>query len=645
MSDCDYVIVGSGAGGGTLAARLAEAGMRVILLEAGGDPLEDPARHSPGMPEDYQVPGFHPLASENPSMSWSFFVRHYANDERQKADWKHRHDPDTGEPSIYYPRSATLGGCTAHNAMIFVAPNDSDWEDIWKCTGDPSWQAREMRRYFRLIEDCRHRRLWRWLQKWFGLDPTQHGWTGWLPAERALPRRIRDLQLLRTFISTAWRIIFDGSSWTTAIRRLMRGEADPNDWRRLRQRADGLCYTPLSTDWHQRKGTRERLRETEKSTHGKLYIELDALATKVIFDSENRAVGVEYLKGKRLYRAHAQPNTEPGERREIRAAREVILAGGAFNTPQLLMLSGIGPTEVLEKWGIPAVHALKGVGKNLQDRYEVVVVHTMCRPWSSLKGGRFERGDPLYKEWSQHRQDWHGHGGGMYISNGAAIAFSRRSSAKLPDPDLFCMALLAPFKGYYPKYSAGVCDPKRLDCLTWALLKAYTGSRGCVTLRSPDPRDRPIINFHYFEETGTAAAQRDVEAIIEGIKFVRKITARLKSQGLIGEEEFPGEELQTDEDLARHVRDTAWGHHASCTCPIGPEAEGGVLTSDFKVHGTKGLRVVDASVFPRIPGFFIASAIYMIAEKAADVILHEAENGCIAPSINSTDTPAYDIAI
>ena len=93
------------------------------------------------------------------------------------------------------------------------------------------------------------------------------------------------------------------------------------------------------------------------------------------------------------------------------------------------------------------------------------------------------------------------------------------------------------------------------------------------------------------------------------------------------------------------MRDTAWGHHASCTCPIGPEAEGGVLTSDFKVHGTKGLRVVDASVFPRIPGFFIASAIYMIAEKAADVILHEAENGCFAPSINSTDAPASDIEL
>lgn len=155
--------------------------------------------------------------------------------------------------------------------------------------------------------------------------------------------------------------------------------------------------------------------------------------------------------------------------------------------------------------------------------------------------------------------------------------FSRRSSAKLPDPDLFCMALLAPFKGYYPKYSAGVCDPKRHDSLTWAILKAYAGSRGCVTLRSLNPLDSPEINFHYFEETG-AAARQDVEAVVEAIKFVRKITSRLKSQGLIGEEEFPGGEFKTDEEIAEHVRNTAWGHHASCTCPIGLEAEAGVRT-------------------------------------------------------------------
>jgi choline dehydrogenase-like flavoprotein len=101
------------------------------------------------------------------------------------------------------------------------------------------------------------------------------------------------------------------------------------------------------------------------------------------------------------------------------------------------------------------------------------------------------------------------------------------------------------------------------------------------------------------------------------------MTRPLKEQGLIEEEELPGTRLQSDEELAAYVRDNAWGHHASCSCAIGPRSAGGVLESGFTVHGTQGLRVVDASIFPRIPGFFIASAVYMIAEKAADVILAE----------------------
>jgi choline dehydrogenase len=623
----DYVIVGSGAGGGTLAARLALAGMRVCLLEAGGDALAKGAGDR--LPEDYEVPAFHPLASENPAMSWKFFVRHYEDDAKQKADPKWRPDPDTGEPSVFYPRAGTLGGCTAHNAMIFMAPNDSDWDHIAALTGDTSWQPRKMRRYFRRVEACRHRPFWRLLHKWF--DPARHGWDGWLAAERALPRRIRDFQLCRMFLSTAWTVIFDGSGGASAIRRLLMREADPNDRRRLHQRAEGLCYTPLSTDQHRRAGTRERVLCVARSHP--LHIEYDALATRVVFDDEKlmngeyRATGVEYLKGKRLYGAHENASAEPGEHRKVWAAREVILAGGAFNTPQLLMLSGIGPREVLEKPGIdiPVRVELAGVGRNLQDRYEVAVVHRMRKPWNSLKDARFKRGDRLYKEWSEHRCDWHGFGGGMYISNGAAIAFSRRSASKPAEPDLFCMALLGKFTGYYPGYAREVCDPERHDYLTWALLKAYAGSRGSVTLRSRNPLDRPQINFNYFDETGGAAARSDVAAVVEGIKFVRKIAARLKWLGLITEEEeIPGPKLESDADLAQHVRDTAWGHHASCTCPIGLEAEGGVLSSDFKVHGTQGLRVVDASVFPRIPGFFIASAIYMIAEKAADVILKEA---------------------
>jgi len=102
------------------------------------------------------------------------------------------------------------------------------------------------------------------------------------------------------------------------------------------------------------------------------------------------------------------------------------------------------------------------------------------------------------------------------------------------------------------------------------------------------------------------------------------MTRDLKRDGLIAQEELPGDQVQTDEQLREFVRNNAWGHHASCTCPIGKKEQGGVLTSDFRVHGTEGLRVVDASVFPRIPGLFILSSVFMIGEKAAEVILQQA---------------------
>jgi choline dehydrogenase len=182
------------------------------------------------------------------------------------------------------------------------------------------------------------------------------------------------------------------------------------------------------------------------------------------------------------------------------------------------------------------------------------------------------------------------------------------------------MALLAQFKGYFPGYSG--LFPKGLNYLTWVILKAHTKNRkGQVTLRSSDPRDTPLINFNYFEEGG----DEDLEAVIEGIQFVRNLTAKLQRDELLVTEEIPGGDCQSITDLKTFVRNNAWGHHASCTCAIGPREQNGVLDSNFCVHGTKGLRVVDASVFPRIPGFFIVSSIYMIGEKAADVILNNDE--------------------
>ncbi len=393
----------------------------------------------------------------------------------------------------------------------------------------------------------------------------------------------------------------------------------------MRDNAFGIRYVPLTTRNHQRTSTRERLLEVAQKYPDRLKIEMNALATRVLFGEGNRAIGVEYLKGERLYRAHKNPSQEAGERREARASREVILAGGAFNTPQLLMLSGIGPRDVLDRFGIPVRVDLPGVGKNLQDRYEVGVVNRMnFDQWRVLEGAKFAKGDPQYQQWDSKRE-------GVYTTNGAVLAVIKRSVKERLLPDLFCFALLGPFKGYFPGYSALIA--KHRNYLTWVILKAHTNNRrGEVTLSSKnprDPREPPHVNFHYFDE-GSDTKGEDLESVVEGIKFVRKLTTKFKEQKLIAEEELPGEHVQSDKDLQDFVRYSAWGHHASCTCPIGPKEPKdpkeprGVLTSDFRVHDTQGLRVVDASVFPRIPGFFIVSAVYMVGEKAADVILADA---------------------
>src|SRR5499425_3262479 len=151
-ADCEYVVVGSGAGGGTLAARLAESGRSVVLLEAGGDAKQPGGNgDAPGcarLPGDYDVPVFHCFASENEAMKWDFFVRHYADDAAQRRDPKYCAQWD-GQPvdGVLYPRAGTLGGCTAHNAMIFVYPHNADWDGIARLTGDKSWNAEAMRNY------------------------------------------------------------------------------------------------------------------------------------------------------------------------------------------------------------------------------------------------------------------------------------------------------------------------------------------------------------------------------------------------------------------------------------------------------------------------------------------------------------------
>lgn len=610
----DYIVVGAGPGGGTLAARLAENGFRVLLLEAGGDPAHErggnPNPYSAGkdtLQDDYHVPAFHAQASENEGMKWDFFVRHYKDDALQKGDTKYLPKQD----GVLYPRSSGLGGCSAHNAMITVYPHNRDWDALAELTGDPSWRAETMRKYFELLENCHHRPLWRFWS-WLGVNPTRHGFNGWLHTENKIPEVVLgDKKLETAILDSAGAEIHNATGpLLERIRWFILGKADPNDWRLVRDNACGVRYLPLATKNHKRRGSRERVLEVAAKHPDKLFIELNALATRVLFEGD-RAVGVEYLKGARLYRAHANPATAAGTTKQVYASREVILCGGTYNTPQLLMLSGIGPRAELERHGIEVRVDLPAVGTNLQDRYEIGVTNRMAfKEWKVLKDARFAAGDPQYAEWKK--------GKGVYITNGVVSAVFLKSFPDRPLPDLFCFALIGNFRGYYPGYSKEFATKR--NYLTWAILKAHTNNTGGdVRLRSNDPLDPPLINFRYFAE-GTDTAGDDLRSVVEGVKFVRKLTAPLKAKGLIAEEEHPGDAVQTDDQIADYVKKEAWGHHASGTCAMGT-----VVNSSFEVMGTRGLRVVDASVFPRIPGFFIASSVYMIGEKAADVITSAAK--------------------
>jgi choline dehydrogenase len=336
----------------------------------------------------------------------------------------------------------------------------------------------------------------------------------------------------------------------------------------------------------------------------------------VLFDPNRRAIGVECWEGQHLYRADPRARDDNGYQvKRYYCSREVILAGGAFNSPQLLMLSGVGPAEHLRKIGVPVLVAREGVGGNLQDRYEVGVVSEMKRDWKILEGATFrpplpnEPGDPCYRQWQEGR--------GVYTTNGSVLGVIKKSKPELADPDLFLFALAGYFSGYRPGYSKAV--ERTRNFLTWAVLKAHNNnSAGTVRLASADPREPPKVHFRYFSE-GNDATGEDLAAVVEGVRFVREISKR---NGAIAREVVPGPGVRTKEEIEAFVQQNAWGHHASCSNPMGrPDDPKAVVDSQFQVIGVDNLRVVDASVFPKIPGFFIVTPTYMIAEKASEVIL------------------------
>jgi choline dehydrogenase len=302
----------------------------------------------------------------------------------------------------------------------------------------------------------------------------------------------------------------------------------------------------------------------------------------------------------------------------VAASKEVILCGGAFNTPQLLMLSGIGPQPQLDAIHVPAVVVRPGVGANLQDRYEVGVIDDVAQEFEILKGYPFTggAGDPGYVRWRDRRE-------GLYTTNGGTVAILKRSrQSKTNDCDLFIFGIPGEFAGYELDYSKRVETPEGRSRFSWIILKAHTENFGNVTVTSPDPRDPPKINFKNFKD-GADPNDRDLLALEEAVEFIRGFMAPLRARGTTRGEWLPGSD-KTGPALREFIVNNAWGHHASCTCKIGrPDDPDAVLDSAFRVIGAPGgnLRVVDASAFPRIPGYFIVLPVYLIAEKASDVIL------------------------
>ena len=326
-----------------------------------------------------------------------------------------------------------------------------------------------------------------------------------------------------------------------------------------------------------------------------LTVHTDALVTKVIMEG-GQATGVSYLH-------HGEPQT-------ARVNAEVILSGGAINSPQLLMLSGIGPAEHLIEMGIDVHTDLRGVGGNLSDHPVLPVI------WSTPKvRGLWEKaGNTRLLRWQlTHR--------GPLTSNVAESGGFARSEPGLPAPDLQLHVLPAPYQ------DQGLADPVR-RAMSVLVGLVDVASRGRVRLRSADPRHRPAIDPGYLSD------KRDGRALVAGLKLVREfVTARPMAE-ICSTELTPGAHVRSDDELLEYVRrGVVTLYHPVGTCAMGGDARwNSVLDPELRVRGVTGLRVVDASVMPAIPRGNTNAPTIAIAERAADLIAGRAPLAAADPA-------------
>jgi choline dehydrogenase len=369
-----------------------------------------------------------------------------------------------------------------------------------------------------------------------------------------------------------------------------------------------------------------------------LTLSLHSLAARILFDEQPngrpKAAGVEYLRGEALYSADSRYNSsQSGQPKTVKAKREVIVSGGTFNTPQILKLSGIGPREELEALNIPVLVDLPAVvsqytkktrcsytsmwtdgpqGNFMQDNYEAPVQIRTEQPLLNLTSspctGTFNETDPCFIGWREN-------GTGPYAGSGGSFFLTWKSSASWDnDADLFFLsAAAATGSGFRPGYSVeDLPDP---NYWSTSIVKMQTANpAGTVKLRSSDPRDTPAINFNYF----TQRADEDLQALADGVELLLRAA---DNAGFEYTQILPDPEV----DMRQGIMDESFSHHAASSCRMGPAGDRGYcVDSRFRVNGVDGLRVVDASVFPRLPGAMPNGPTFTISRKAFETIVEDA---------------------
>ncbi|HUN72937.1 MAG TPA: GMC family oxidoreductase N-terminal domain-containing protein [Steroidobacteraceae bacterium] len=470
--------------------------------------------------------------------------------------WGYSSEPEpwADQRRIPVPRGKVLGGSSSVNGMMYSRGHPADY-DGWRDLGLAGWSYEEVLPYFRRSES-----------NWRG-QSRYHGAEGPL----TVARHLTDGQIYPRLIATAQRLGYPHLDD-------FHGEA-----------IEGFSAPDFNVHQGRRASTAARYLRPAMSRQG-LRIEVGALAHRVLFEG-TRATGIEYERDGQLVRAHA--------------TREVLLAAGAFNSPQLLLLSGVGPARELEALGIACLHDLPGVGKNLQDHQSVGAVFAASGPITFEAQLRLDRLILSVLRWQLL-------GTGPVAGLPVAAQGFLRIRADTPGADV--QFLVSPVsmlaRAWFPGWRKGAGH-----VFSAANVVLHPESRGEVTLRSSNPHDPPRIQFNLLQ------ARADRETLRYMLRFVRKFFATAPAAELVSEELLPGVHVSSDAELDAHIRRcVATAMHPTSTCAMGID-DRGVVDAELKVRGLEGLRIADASVMPTIIGGNTNAPVIMIAEKACDLVL------------------------